>query len=100
MIKRSQVFSAVKLPASLLLTNDYIFLHAKKWKQGGQKLIFTIVIHLWISPLRQFVRAGTIDEYDVAMLVPHVRLTSHINCGDVTILNQTGLSDNGEIRDY
>ena len=38
--------------------------------------------------LRQIARARTIDEYDVEMLVPHVRETSQINCGDVTMLSQ------------
>ena len=28
------------------------------------------------------------DEYDVTMLVPRVRVTSPINCGDVTMLSQ------------
>ena len=33
-------------------------------------------------------RARTIDEYEVAMPVTHVRMTSQINCGDVTMLSQ------------
>ena len=44
------------------------------------------VIHLWRSPSRQFARARTIDKYDVTMPAPHVRVTSQINCGDVTML--------------
>ena len=44
--------------------------------------------HFWRSPLRQFARAGTIDEYDVTMLVSYIRVTSQINCGDVTILKR------------
>ena len=32
-----------------------------------------------------------IDEYDVTMLVTYIRMTSQINCGDVTILNQKRL---------
>ena len=44
------------------------------------------------SPLRQFVHARTINEYDVTMLVSYIRVTSQINCGDVTILNQKRLS--------
>ena len=40
------------------------------------------------SPLHQFGHARTIDEYDVTMLVPRIRVTSQINCGDVTMLSQ------------
>ena len=40
--------------------------------RGGEKLIFMVVIHLWRSPLHQFVHARTIDEYDVTMPVPYV----------------------------
>ena len=69
-----------------------IFLHAKPWIPGGEISIFTAVIHLWISPLRQFARARTIDEYDVTIPVSYIRVTSQINCGDVTILNQKRLS--------
>ena len=36
--------------------------------------------------------ARTIDEYDVLMPVSYIRVTSQINCGDVTILNQKRLS--------
>ena len=32
------------------------------------------------------------DEYDVTMLVPHIRLMSQIICGDVTMLSQKGPS--------
>ena len=64
------------------------FLHAKPWIPGGEKSIYTVVIHWWRSPLRQFARARTIDEYDVTLTVPHVRVTSQINCGDVTVLSQ------------
>ena len=49
---------------------------------------FKVVINLWRSPVRQFARARIIDEYDVKMPVPHVRVTSLINCGDVTMLSQ------------
>ena len=65
---------------------DFIFLHAKPWIPGGEKSIFTVVIHQWRSPLRQFARARTIDEYDVTMPVPRIRMTSQINCDDVTML--------------
>ena len=69
-----------------------IFLHARPWIPGDEIAIFTAVIHKWRSPLRQFARARTIDEYDVTMLVSYIRVTSQINCGDVTILNQKSLS--------
>ena len=65
-----------------------IFLHIKSWVPGGENSISTVVMQKWRSPLRQFARAMTMDEYDVAMPVPHVRVMSHINCGDVTILSQ------------
>ena len=39
-----------------------------------------------------FARAKTIDEYDVTMLVPRYRVTSQINCDDVTMLSQNGQS--------
>ena len=42
--------------------------------------------------LRPFARARTIDEYGVTMPVSYIRVTSQINCGDVTILNQKRLS--------
>ena len=44
-----------------------LFLHTKPWIPGGEKSIFTVVIHLWRSPLHQFMRARTIEEYDVTM---------------------------------
>ena len=47
--------------------SNYVFLHAKPWIPGGEKPIFTVVIHYWISPVHQFARARTIDEYDVTM---------------------------------
>ena len=68
------------------------FLHAKPWIPGGEILIFTAVIHQWRSPLRQFARARTINEYDVTMPVSYICVTSQINCGDVTILNRKRLS--------
>ena len=67
---------------------DKFFLHAKPWIPGGAKSIFTVVIHKWRSPMRQFARARTIDEYDATMPVPHVRVTSQINCSEVTMLSQ------------
>ena len=54
----------------------------------GKKSIFMTVIHLWRSPFRQFALARTIDKYDITMPAPHVRVTSQINCGDVTMLIQ------------
>ena len=44
--------------------------------------------HKWKSTLRQCVRTKTVDEYDVTMPAPRVRVTSHIYCGDVIILSQ------------
>ena len=72
---------------------DYknIFLHAKSWIPGGKKSIFAAVIHWWRSPLCQFARVGTIDEFDVTMPLNNIRVTSQINCGDVTILSQKRL---------
>ena len=70
------------------LTSDGEFLHVTPRIPGGDKSIFTVVIHYWRSTLRQFARARTIDEYDVTMPVPHVRVTSQINSGDVTMLSQ------------
>ena len=64
------------------------FSHTKPWIPGGEKSMFTVVIHWWRSPLRQFARARTIHEYDVMMLVSRVLVTLQINCGDVTILRQ------------
>ena len=49
--------------------------------------------------LRQFARARTIDEYDVKMLVYPVRVTSQINCGDVTMPWKTVLDDNCDMSD-
>ena len=66
--------------------------HARPWIPGDEIAIFTAVIHKWRSPLRQFACARTIDEYDVTILVPYIRMTSQINSGDVTILNQKRLS--------
>ena len=59
--------------------NDLVFIYAKPWMPGGEKSIFTVVIHQWRSPSRQFARARTIDEYDFTMPVPRVRVTSHID---------------------
>ena len=36
-------------------------------------------------------RAGIIDEFDVTMALNNIRVTSQINCGDVTILSQKRL---------
>ena len=69
-------------------SSDAYFLHAKPWIPGGEISIFTAVIHYWRSPLRQFARAMTIDKYDVTIPVFRVRMTSQINCGDVTMLGQ------------
>ena len=68
--------------------SELVFLHARPWIPGDEIAIFTAVIHLWRSPLRQFSHARTIDEYDVTMLVSYIRVTSQINGGDVTILNK------------
>ena len=69
------------------------FLHVKPGGlPGGEISIFMAVIQEWRSPLRQFARARTIDEYDVTMPVSYIRMTSQTNCGDVTILNQKSLS--------
>ena len=73
-------------------SKEISFLHAKPWIPGGDISIFTAVIHWWRSPLHQFARARTIDEYDITMPVSYIRVTSQINCGDVTILNQKRLS--------
>ena len=43
---------------------------------------------LFTSEDRQFARAMTIDKYDVTIPVFRVRMTSQINCGDVTMLGQ------------
>ena len=68
--------------------NDSNVLHAKPWIPGGEKSIFTVFIHYLRSSLRQFARARTIDEYDVKIQVSHVRVTSQINCDDVTMLSR------------
>ena len=44
------------------------------------------------TALRQFAHGRTIDEYDVTIVVSYIRVTSQINDGDVTILNQKRLS--------
>ena len=64
------------------------FLHAKPWIPGGEKLIFIVVVHYWRLPLHQFAHSRTIDEYDITTPVHHVRVTSKINCGDMTVLSQ------------
>ena len=77
-----------------------LFLHAKLWIPVDEKSIFVVVIHLWRSPLCQFVRARTVDEYDVTMPVPSISVTSQINRGDATLLHQKRPSPkNGEISD-
>ena len=76
------------MKATLHLMWDEYFLHTKPWIPGGEKSIFTAVIHQWRSLLRQFARAATIGEYDVTMPVRYVRVTSQINRGDLTILSQ------------
>ena len=53
-----------------------------------RKSIFTVVIHKWRSHVCQFVLARTINKYDVTMSVPHIHVTSQINCGDATMLSQ------------
>ena len=78
----------ISITYSYMFCGRCIFLHAKPWIPGGAKSIFAVVIHQWRSPLRQFARAITIDEYDVTMPVPPVRATSQINCDDVTIFSQ------------
>ena len=86
----------------LLNVEKLNFIHAKPWiPSHGDKSIFTVVIHLWISPLHQLVRARTIDEYDITIMpVPHVSVTSQINCGDVTMLSQKDRPcDNCEMSD-
>ena len=40
---------------------ETFFFHAKPWIPGGEKLIYTAVIHWLRSPLHQFARARTID---------------------------------------
>ena len=66
------------------------FLHPKPWILGDEKLIFTVVIHQWRSPLHQSLRARTINADDVTMLVLHVRMTPQINCGEKTVLGDNG----------
>ena len=63
-----------------------IFLHAKPCIPVGEESIFTVIIHQWGPPLRQFTHLRTIDEYNVTMSVPRVRMTSQINCDDVKML--------------
>ena len=79
-------------PSQRPVIQNFYFLHARPRIPGDEIAIFTAVIHWWRSPLHQFARARTIDEYDVTMLVSYIRVTSQINCGDVTILNQKRLS--------
>ena len=67
---------------------DHFFLHAKIWIQGGEKSIFTAVIHQWRWLLCQFASATTIHEYDITMPVPYIHVMAQIKCGDVTILSQ------------
>ena len=43
------------------------FQHTKPRTPGGEKSIFTAVIHQWRSHLRQFAREMTIDENNVTM---------------------------------
>ena len=50
------------------------------------------LLYKWRSPLHQFARARTIDKCDVTMPVSYIRVTSQINCGDITIVNQKILS--------
>ena len=82
------------------MTHDtYMLLHSKPWIPGDEKSIFTVVIPNRRSPLRQFARVRIIDEYDIIMPVPRVRVTSQINCGDVTKSEKNFLGINGEMSD-
>ena len=74
------------LKSILIADKEPIFLQAKPWISGYDKSIFMVHIHYWRSPLRQFARARTIDEYNVTMPVSRIRMTSQINCDDVTVL--------------
>ena len=89
-----------KLDSLHALAHFHIFLHAKPWIPGGEKYppltqfgqtnlvnwilqpplkpICTVVIHQWRSPLHQFARARTIDEYDITMPVTRFHMTSQI----------------------
>ena len=84
------LFCKMQSGTVITLYNIIYSYQAKPWIPGGKKSVFTVVIHVWRSPLRQFARARTMDEYDVTMQVLHVRLTPEINCGDVTMLSQKG----------
>ena len=53
-----------------------IFLHVKPWILGCAKSIFMEVINKWRSSLYKSACARIIDEYDVTMPVPRVRVTS------------------------
>ena len=55
---------------------------------GGEQSKFTVFIREWRIFLRQFARVRTTDEYDITMPVPHARVMSQINYGDVTMLSQ------------
>ena len=65
-------------------------LHAKLWIPGGEKSIFTVVIHSWRSPSRQFALERTIDEYTVQI---QLRLRHNPKS------ENTFFSDNGEMSD-
>ena len=63
-------------------------LHGRPWIPDDEKSTFTVVIHQWKSPLRQFTRVRTIDKNYVTMPAPRVHATLQISCGDVTMLGQ------------
>ena len=88
---RRQYYTYCKvLPLIYWMWNSFSYTLSREYRVV--RSIFAAVIHQWRSPLRQFARARTIDEYDVTMPVAYIRVTSQINCGDVTILSQKILS--------
>ena len=66
----------------------HVFIHIYDYVTFHIRAIFAAVIHWWRSPLDQFARAMTTDEYDGTIPVSHVRVMSQINCDDATMLRQ------------
>ena len=73
------------------------FLYATSWILSDRKSIVMVIIYLWRSTLRQFVCARTINEHDVTITAPCLRVTSQVKCGDVKMVNQKTVL--GEISD-
>ena len=71
------------------LPNNLV-LHAKPWIPGGEKSIFSAVIHYSEDHLcaKLRVQEQSTNMTDVTMPVPYIRVTSQIKCGAIAMLSQ------------